>query len=198
MLVPWLSWSWYTQRRTPAAIANVNDDAMPSLRDPSTSNQAGPDRGCAPVGWRMSGLSRCRRSTRRSGRIECVPGGRNAECVPALYLNIAVAIQWRSGLQRASVRTRSMSRIARTVKDGAPGARFRHRRLSDRSHHEPFRDQYGYPLVDPSNELDGVLPRSAEPNWLTARSRTSSFPPGAIMWSTIAMNGARSHARCRR
>jgi len=192
MLVPWLVLVVYTQAdERKAAIANVNDDAMRLIRI-VTSNQGGPDRGCAPV---LNGVCPAAADPHEGcGRMQCVPGG-NAEGVPAVFEYCGGRSQWRSGLQRASFRTpinvadRAYFKMALQMHDFAIGD-YQIGRITNLP-----AISYGYRSWTLRTSSMGVRPRSAEPQLADGGARERRVSAGRHHGGDRSQwNGARSHA----
>ena len=178
MVVPWLLLTAYTQldeRR--AAIANVNDDAMRLIRI-VTSNQA-------------TQVEAARQLLMAFARLPQVHSKDPAACSAFLaemltmypsYLNFSVADEnanlYCSALPfkgPINVADRAYFKMATQMHDFAIGD-YQIGRITQR----PALN-YGYPLLDRSGELNGVVIGVQSLDWLSAALANVAFPTGAVL-----------------
>ena len=178
MVVPWLLLTAYTQldeRR--AAIASVNDDAVRLIRI-VTSNQA-------------TQVEAARQLLMAFARLPQVHAKDPAACSAFLaemltmypsYLNFSVADEngnlYCSALPfkgPINVADRAYFKMATQMRDFAIGD-YQMGRITNRP-----AINYGYPLVDASRQLSGVVIGVQSLNWLTSALGNVAFPAGAVL-----------------
>jgi HAMP domain-containing protein len=178
MVVPWLLLTAYTQldeRR--AAIANVNDDAMRLIRI-VTSNQA-------------TQVEAARQLLMAFARLPQIHAKDPAACSAFLaemlamypsYLNFSVADEnanlYCSALPfkgPINVADRAYFKMATQTRQFAIGD-YQMGRITKRP-----AINYGYPLLDGSGQLSGVVIGVQSLNWLTSALANVAFPAGAVL-----------------
>ena len=182
MVVPWLLLMAYTQvDERKAAVANVNEDAL-RLIHIVTSNQA-------------TQVEAARQLLMAFARLPQLHAHDPAACsaflaemlaMYPLYMNFAVADpNAKPVLQRTAIpgidqrrRPQPTSRWRSQTRDFAIGD-YQIGRITQR----PALN-YGYPLVDSSGQLNGVVFIVQSLNWLTAALANVAFAPGAVLMVT--------------
>jgi serine phosphatase RsbU (regulator of sigma subunit) len=178
MVVPWLLLMAYTQvEERKAAVANVNEDAMRLIRI-VTTNQA------TQVEAARQLMMAFARLPQLHTHDASVCNAFMAEMLAAYppYINLAVAdpngtlvcsaLPFRGVI---NVADRVYFKMAIQMRDFAIGD-YQIGRITQRP-----ALSYGYPLLDSSGQLSGVIILTQNLNWLTAALAHVTFPPGAVL-----------------
>jgi serine phosphatase RsbU (regulator of sigma subunit) len=181
MVLPWLLLMAYTQvEERKAAVANVNEDAL-RLIHIVTTNQATQVEGARQLMMAFARLPQLH--THDTAACNAFL----AETLAAYpsYINFAVAdpngnlycsaLPFRGVI---NVADRVYFKMAIQTRDFAIGD-YQIGRITQRP-----AISYGYPLLDSSGELSGVVVLTQNLNWLTSALANVTFPPGAVLMVT--------------